>query len=225
MPGATPKAQQQRRGGVGVDGLPREAPPPQTAVCVMCCSCVCRVDCITREGNGKQNGRARPDWIYRSERELRGGPTGVEIVVACDETFRGDRMKKKKPKWRHAWCGVLESTRHTEGDDNEYYQSTAAYAPAWRENGGCGVGVDHDGGGGGGSARVGGVHRPYAARAKNRRRRHASTPSGYNYLLVATDRVFFTGAAPSKRPCSWTRTARVRKTTSGYVTRTEGKLW
>lgn len=38
-------------------------------------------------------------------------------------------------------------------------------------NGGCGVGVGVDGGGDG-SARVGGVHRPYAARAKNRLRRH-----------------------------------------------------
>jgi len=37
MLGATPKAQQQqRRGGVGVDGLPREAPPPPQPQCVSC---------------------------------------------------------------------------------------------------------------------------------------------------------------------------------------------
>lgn len=123
---------------------------------------------------------------YTGPNASSGGPTGVEIVVTWDETFRGETEWKKNPKWWHAWYGILESTRHTDGDDNEYYQSTAAYAPAWRENGGCGVGVDHDGGGGGSSARVGRVHRPYTARAKNRRRRYASTPSGHSYYLIAS---------------------------------------
>lgn len=73
MPGATPKAQQQqRRGGVGVDGLPRGAPPPPPPP--QCVSCVVRecaasiIDDIAREKNKVTENKTR-----RRPVQARGG--------------------------------------------------------------------------------------------------------------------------------------------------------